>query len=163
MLEAFHILTVLLVAVGMGLALAHALEFPGKRRLGESAYREVQRIYYPGFTIGGLFGEFGAMLALAVLLLVLPFGEPAFWLAAVALVLLAIGHGIYWAVTHPVNRVWTKGLKTSEAGGAFFRAGGRAQDTGWRELRDRWEWSHVARAALSFLALAAMAASLTAA
>ena len=68
MLQAFHILTVLMVAIGMGLSLAHALEFPGKRRLGESAYREVQRIHYPGFTIGGLFGEFGAMLALAVLL-----------------------------------------------------------------------------------------------
>ena len=48
MLQAFHILTVLMVAIGMGLSLAHALEFPGKRRLGEGAYREVQRIYYPG-------------------------------------------------------------------------------------------------------------------
>ena len=54
-----HHTSLLLVAVTMGLSLAHALEFPGKLRLDEPTYRAVQAIYYPGFTIGGLVGEFG--------------------------------------------------------------------------------------------------------
>ena len=37
----------------MALALAHALEYPGKRRLDRDTYFKVQAIYYPGFTIGG--------------------------------------------------------------------------------------------------------------
>lgn len=52
------VLSLLLVAVTMATSLAHALEWPGKRRLGEAAYKTTQAIYYPGFTFGGLFGEF---------------------------------------------------------------------------------------------------------
>ena len=52
-----EVLTVLLVAVAMGLALAHALELPGKLRFSREAYLQVQPIYYPGFTIGGAVGE----------------------------------------------------------------------------------------------------------
>lgn len=161
MVQAFHILAVLLVAVAMGLSLAHALEFPGKRRLGEQTYRQVQQVYYPGFTIGGAVGEFGGLLALAILLLLLRTGTAAFWWAAAALALLLAAHAIYWAVTHPVNGVWTKGLKMSGAGSAFFRSA-RGRDASWTRLRDAWEWSHVARAGLMFLSLAAAAASLTA-
>jgi hypothetical protein len=160
MLQAYHVLTVLMVAVGMGLALAHALEFPGKRRLDEGAYREVQRIYYPGFTVGAGIGEFGAMVALAALLFLLPFGSAAFWWAAAALGLLLAAHAVYWAVTHPVNSVWTRDLEMSGAGKTFFAAGRQGADKPWTRLRDTWEWSHVARAALFFLALAAAAASL---
>jgi hypothetical protein len=48
----------------MGLSLAHALEFPGKKRLDEKQYKAVQTIYYPGFTIGGMVGEFGGLTGL---------------------------------------------------------------------------------------------------
>ncbi len=71
-------LTILLVSVGMALSLAHVLEFPGKRRLGREAYFAVQTIYYPGFTIGGAFGEFGAILATLILLAVTPFASRGF-------------------------------------------------------------------------------------
>jgi hypothetical protein len=43
----------MLAAVTMALSLAHALELPGKLRLGKEQYLAVQPIYYPGFTIGG--------------------------------------------------------------------------------------------------------------
>ena len=76
---ALLIVALLLVAVTMGLSLAHALEFPGKLRLDEPTYRAVQTIYYPGFTIGGLVGEFGGMLMLIALLILLPKGTDRFW------------------------------------------------------------------------------------
>src|SRR5918996_903146 len=106
MVRAVSVTALFLVAVTMGLSLAHALEFPGKRRLDEPTYRAVQAIYYPGFTIGGLVGEFGGMIALAALLLLTPTNAERFWWIAAALGLLVAGHVTYWAVIHPVNNAW---------------------------------------------------------
>lgn len=157
MVQALQVLSILLVAIGVSMSLAHALEFPGKRRLDRDTYFKVQPIYYPGFTIGSLFGEPGAMLAMLVLLLLTPAGGIAFWLTAAALVSHLLAHLTYWAVTHPVNKVWVKGQDLQGAGKAFFDVGRRtvsAED--WTGLRDRWEWSHVARAALMAVALSAL-------
>lgn len=157
MYQALQVLCLLLVAIGLALTLAHALELPGKRRLDRATYAAVQAIYYPGFTIGGLFGEFGAIAATAALAVATPRGNPAFWPTLAALAGLLTMHGLYWVLTHPVNRFWLEGHKLGRAGGAFFAAGGSTAKVDWTELRDRWELSHVARAlcaGLSFVALA---------
>ena len=151
---ALSVLALLLVAVTMGLSLAHALEFPGKLRLDEPTYRAVQAIYYPGFTIGGLVGEFGGMLVLAVLLFLVPAGAGRFWTAA-ALGLLLAGHAVYWIVTHPVNSAWLKQTELTGASRLFFGLFA-APDADWRHMRNVWEWSHVARACLAMLALLSM-------
>ena len=155
MVKTLQILTILLAAVVMALSLAHALEYPGKRRLDGNTYFKVQGIYYPGFTIGGIC-EPVAMIAVFALLLFMPFGTTAFWLTAAALVSLLLAHAIYWAITHPVNKVWLKDQNLQGAGGAFFAAGGGAQGGDWAALRDRWEYSHVARAVLAMLSLIAL-------
>jgi hypothetical protein len=67
----FTIICLLLVATAFGQSLAHALEFPGKLRLDEAAYRTVQQIDYPGFTIGGI-AEPLSILALGALLYLTP-------------------------------------------------------------------------------------------
>lgn len=156
MTQTLSILATLLVAVTMGLALAHALEFPGKLRLDEQTYRDVQAIYYPGFTFGGLIGEFGSLLLLPVLLFLLPFGSDRFWWTAAAFACLVAGHAVYWVVTHPVNAVWLKDVDLSGAGAAFFSVYA-GQDADWQHLRNLWEYSHMARAALGLAALTAMA------
>ena len=146
----------LLVAVTMGLSLAHALEFAGKLRLDEQTYRAVQAIYYPGFTIGGLVGEFGGMLALVVFLLLTPTATERFWWIAAALGFLLIGHATYWLVTHPVNAAWLKDTTLSGAGALFFGLFS-VQAADWRHMRDVWEYSHVARAALHMLSFLCVA------
>jgi hypothetical protein len=149
MLELLQVVTVLLASVGMALSLAHALELPGKLRLPRETYLAVQRIYYPGFTIGGAFGEFGAMLATLVLLVVAPS-----WLTFAALLGLLVMHAVYWAVTHPVNRVWLHEQNMHAAGTAFFgTAGAGVAEGDWVRLRNRWEYSHVARAAFAMVGL----------
>ncbi|KRW96836.1 hypothetical protein [Paracoccus sp. MKU1] len=161
MTQALSVLAVLLVAVTMGLALAHALEFPGKLRLDEQTYRAVQAIYYPGFTIGGLIGELGALLLLPVLLFLQPIGGDRFWWTAAALACLAAGHAVYWLVTHPVNAVWLQDTDISGPGAAFFSIyAGREAD--WQHLRNLWEYSHIARAVLGMVALTAMVIAQTA-
>jgi hypothetical protein len=54
MVSVLQVATVVLAALAMVPAVAHALELPGKMRLSKDAYFAVQRIYYPGFTIAGI-------------------------------------------------------------------------------------------------------------
>lgn len=156
MLAAWQVITLMLVAVSMAMSLAHALEFPGKRRLSEAEYRVVQPIYYPGFTFGGLFGEFGGMLATAILLFATP-AEIPFWLVLAAFALLLLAHALYWLLTHPVNKVWLNKQELGGAGSTFFGVGGATAPADFKAARDRWEYSHVVRAACSFVALALIA------
>ncbi|MDQ6433386.1 DUF1772 domain-containing protein [Mesorhizobium sp. LHD-90] len=159
MLDLLQIVSLLLVAVAMALSLAHALELPGKLRLTEGEYLAVQPIYYPGFTIGGT-AEPLAVIALIALAFFMPAGAP-FWLTLGAAAALAAMQAVFWLATQPVNKVWLQRTKLSKAGESFFRtkdAQGRS-DADWRGLRDRWEGSHVARAALATLGFVLLAAA----
>lgn len=144
------VLALLLVGVTMGLSLAHALEFPGKLRLDEQTYRAVQTIYYPGFSIGGLIGELGGLLLLALAVLLASPMSSGFWWKIAALALMIGCHATYWLVTHPVNRAWLEDVRLGLASRSFFDAFS-ADDADWRDMRNIWEWSHVARAGLSML------------
>ncbi|UYG04412.1 hypothetical protein OCT51_03370 [Halomonas sp. LR3S48] len=159
MITTLSLATLLLVAVTMGLSLAHALEFPGKLRLDEPTYRAVQAIYYPGFTIGGLIGEFGGMLALIVLLILTPTNAERFWWIAAALGFLLLGHAVYWIVTHPVNAAWLKNTSLTGASQMFFGLFS-SPDADWQHMRNLWEYSHVARAILHMLGFISMALAL---
>src|SRR5262245_26710210 len=99
MFIASQITTVFLVAIAMALALAHALELPGKMRLDKNAYYAVQSIYYPGFTIGGI-GEAAGTISAIILLFVTPRDSADFWLTALAVIPLIGMQGVYWIVTH---------------------------------------------------------------
>ncbi|MGZ2468905.1 hypothetical protein [Sinorhizobium medicae] len=77
MLVTVEIITIVLVAIATALALAHALEWPGKLRLPKDQYLAIQAIYYPGFTIGGV-AEPLSLLFTAALLVLMPRGTPAF-------------------------------------------------------------------------------------
>lgn len=155
MLTVLSVLALLLLAVTMGLSLAHALEFPGKLRLDEPTYRAVQAIYYPGFTIGGLIGEFGSMLLLAVLLFLTPGNTERFWWTAAALAFLVACHATYWIVTHPVNNAWLKDTQLT-ASSQFLFGLFAAPDANWKHMRNTWEWSHVARAGLATFSFLSM-------
>jgi hypothetical protein len=158
MLAALQIVALLLLALVLTTTLAHALELPGKLRLSKDDYLTIQPIYYPGFTIAGGAEPVG-MLALAVLSF-LSTGV-GFWLTIGALLALAIGHGIYWIVTHPVNNFWLKGAELKGAGEGFFGFAARSLDTSdWTALRDRWEYSHVARAAFAMAAFLSLATAI---
>lgn len=152
MVQVLHIVAVLLTAVAVSLSLAHALEYPGKLSFRKKTIGRSRR---PGFTIGS-FGEVGAILANFLLVLLTPSGSFAFWLVLIAFLSLLAMHAVYWIVTHPVNRYWVKGEKLGQLGAGFFAFGaspGEGAASKWTELRDRWEYSHIARAGLAFLSL----------
>jgi hypothetical protein len=160
MLIVLQVATLTLVAIALALALAHALELPGKLRLSKDDYLTVQPIYYPGFTFGGAAEPLALLLMLALMPLT-PAGA-ALWLTAGAFVALAATHAIYWLVTHPVNRFWLKDVDLTGFSGGFFgfdplARSGAADE--WTQLRNRWELSHVVRAAFALVSFVLLAAA----
>jgi hypothetical protein len=159
MFNLLQILTAILIAIALSLALAHALELPGKLRLSKEDYFAVQPIYYPGFTIGGGIGEFGGLIAAIVLLGVTPVERAEFWPTLVALLGLVGMQAVYWLVTHPVNQFWLAGENLNDFSAGFFSFGSNrssATQPVWTDLRNQWEYSHVARAGLALVSLLAI-------
>lgn len=108
----------MLVALTMSMGLAHALEFPGKKRLNKEAYLAVQAIYYPDFTISG-FAEPLSLIPTIALLFMTRSNRHLFWLTLIAFVALAVMHAIFWIFTQPVNKYWFKNQKLGEAAQRF--------------------------------------------
>lgn len=150
----------MLIAVAMAMALAHALEFPGKMRLTKEAYFAMQPIYYPGFTIGGGVGEFGGLMTTLILLFFTPWGSAAFWPTLVAALGLVGMQAVYWLLTHPVNQFWLEdeNLSGFSAGFFSFRANqsNKTHPVEWMDLRNQWEYSHVIRAGFALVSLTAI-------
>ena len=162
MLLALQVSAVLLVAVAMSLALAHALELPGKLRLDEQTYLSVQAIYYPGFTIGGA-AEPLAVIATFMLLFAMHTDRNQFWLILIAFCAVLAMQIVFWLVTQPTNRFWLRNERLGTTGAQFFSidrskqgAEGNRQSSEWQRLRNRWEYSHVVRAVLSAISLVAL-------
>ena len=165
MLLALEISTVLLVAITMGMALAHALELPGKLRLDEQTYLSVQRIYYPGFTIGGV-AEPLALFA-AFTLLFFHKDRTHFWLILTAFSGLLGMQIVFWSVTQTANRFWLRHDHLGTSGARFFALNrakqgseGKRSTPNWQSMRDQWEYSHVLRAVLSMISLVAIVIAL---
>jgi len=160
MFDVLQILSAILIAVALALALAHALEFPGKMRLTKEMYFAMQPIYYPGFTIGGGIGEFGGLISTLVLLFFTPLGSAEFWLTLVALLGLVGMQAVYWLLTHPVNQFWLEGENLSGFSAGFFSFGAKQSNESrpldWTDLRNQWEYSHVARAGFALVSLVAI-------
>ena len=155
------ILAVLVVAIAMSMALAHLLELPGKFRLAKDQYLAVQAIYYPGFTYGGAAEPLGIIVT-AVLALAAK-GDSSFWLIIASCGAMVAMQAIYWIWIAPVNNVWLKDTKLEGASGAFIGLGklrsSAAGRTDWTYLRNRWEFSHAARAGIAVAALVLLVAA----
>jgi hypothetical protein len=91
----------------------------------------------------------------------------AFWWALSAFVAVAAMHVIFWTVTQPTNRYWLRDRQLSKAGARFFAVDRGGPDCTtkanpeWARLRDNREYSHIARAGLSALALIALVVAIT--
>lgn len=161
MRSVLHVLAALLVVLVLVPALAHALELPGKRRLSPAEYINVQRIYYPGFTVAGA-AEPLAVVAMLVSALLSPAG-PDRWLRWFALVAVGAVHAVYWVRVHRINRLWLRNERLHRAGSAFFTSGSDrdVDESAFPGLRRQWERSHVARAVLAGSATVAVLIALT--
>ena len=159
MIEFLQILTILIVAVLLATTLGHALEMPGKMRLDKQTYFATQAIYWPGFTVIGGTAEILSIVTTLALAVLTPVGSLDFWLVLGAFLLAAALHAVYWVFVHPVNKVWVKHMDLKGGSRRFFETGTvtGTPSANWKALRDRWEYGHAARAAMTLAALALVA------
>jgi hypothetical protein len=150
---ALKILAIFLTAIIMGLALAHALELPGKLRLGKEQYLAVQSIYYPGFTIAGEVSEVGGILVVLALMVITPRNAAQFLPIAGALAALVVMQVIFWLMTQPVNKIWVERIALAHSAQRFFSSGDVGTKADWTVLRKQWEYSHIMRAVAAMLGL----------
>lgn len=131
------LLVALLASITMlGAALAHAFEFANKIDLPREQYFVVQQIYRG-------WDKFAAVLVLQVIALL-----SAAFLARqdrrllapilLAILLVAASQALFWTYTFPANRATSNWS---------------AQPDNWETLRLHWEYSHLASAALQFVAV----------
>ena len=133
---------IILTAFALVPSAAHVLELPHKIQLNQADYLTVQGIYR-GWALLGI--VWIAALAAAILLAVVSRHQrPPWLLAASAAALLGISLAVFFIWTFPVNQAtsnWT------------------VAPLDWAALRDKWEYSHAANAALTFLAFCATVTS----
>ncbi|WP_246505850.1 anthrone oxygenase family protein [Mesorhizobium silamurunense] len=85
-------------------------------------------------------------------------GAVQFWLIAGALVALLAMQLVFWLMTQPINKHWLQEVELNAPAKRFFATEGSDGTTlppmdEWTALRNRWELSHVVRAALAMLSL----------
>jgi hypothetical protein len=141
MLLIWRFITIVLVAMTMGLAFAHVFELPAKMLYDASLYMSMQRSLYAGWVPLNLSGmlEPAAIIASILLVIGVRRRRRAFWLSLWAVVaLLAAFPLVYFLVVEPVNEI--------------FQAT-TAVPANWTELRIRSELGNAIRFMLQLIAL----------
>lgn len=149
LIQIWRFVTILLVALLMGLAFAHVLERPAKMQYDAQLYVTLQKTLYVEWgppNIGGIL-EPAAILAAISLAFIVCERKRVFWLslgAALAL-LLAFPVVFFWLVA-PANNV-------------FLAATPASIPPDWMMWRAKWETGHAIRFGLQLSALALLVLS----
>ncbi len=148
LLRLWRLATIMFTALSMGPAICHLLELPAKIALDGALWlRLLQTLYPPAFGTIGAFFEVGAVVTAVVLVFLVRQRRPAFGWTLLGAFCLIASHLAFWIWVAPVNA--TMAPLTPET-----------LPADWMRLRDRWEYTHAARAILQIMALAALVFSI---
>ena len=136
-----HFLSLFLVTLCLGPALAHLLELPNKIGLGRDEYFTVQQVYRGWALLGALI--LAAVLATVGLAVMVRRDRRLLPWVLFALACLVGAQAVFWIFTYPANVATENWTSLPE---------------NWERLRVRLEYSHAAGALLTLAALAALAA-----
>ena len=133
MLHTVRFITVWFAALGLAPGAAHVLELPVKMRYDAQMYAAVTSSLYQ------LFGSVGAMIQLGSVLMaawltVLTRSRPSFRATLAGTTGLALSIVLWAALVAPVNAEW----------GRVIESAPHAVPNAYLQLRNRWEYGHVA-------------------
>lgn len=150
LIKTWRFITVLLVALLLGLAFAHVLERPAKMLYDATFYITIQKTLYKAWgppNIGGIL-EPAAIFSTLFLALFLRKKKHAFWLTLGAgLVLLLAFPVVFFVFVAPANEV-------------FLAATPASIPPNWMESRTSWETGHAIRFVLQLVALSLLLLSI---
>jgi len=143
LLKFVRFVNLLLVALTLGMAFCHVLEYPGKLALSGPEWLTVQHNIYVAFGVVGAIIEVTAILTTWIV-----FAQIRGWKAARVLTLAAAiaataALGVWFGWVDPVNtalNAWTP----------------ETLPDNWMRFRDRWEAGHAVSAVLFLLAFSAL-------
>lgn len=145
-LKTWRLITLILVALFMGLEFTHALELPAKMQYDGALYVTIQNSLYRYFSAPGpgALITVGAMLSVIALTVLVRKRRPAFWWTLAGTMCLAIAFPlIYFLRIEPVNVV----IKQANAGSV---------PTDWEQLRNQWEYAHATNFVCSLAGFSAL-------
>ena len=148
-LKLVRYLSLLLVALTLGLTFAHVLEIPGKLRLGGADWLTVQHNLYIAFGVVGAAIEVLGIVLTWLLVLMVRRRRPALWWTLAAAVCVSAGLADWFLLVAPMNAalsVWTPETLPAD----------------WTRYRDQWETGHAIHAALFALGFSALVVALLA-
>jgi hypothetical protein len=148
-LKLVRYLSLLLVALTLGLTFAHVMEIPGKLRLGGADWLMVQHNLYVGFGTVGAAIEVLAMALTWLLVLMMRRRRPALWWTLAAAVCVSAGLADWFLLVAPMN-----------AALSVWRAETLPAD--WTRYRDQWELGHAIHAGFFMLGFSALVLALLA-
>jgi hypothetical protein len=136
--------TLLLVALSMGMAFAHALELRPKMDYEPAMYLLPHRTLYEFFgpPVGG-FIEAAAVLSSVALVFFVRRRGRAFLPTAAGAVCMVIAHVIWWLWVNPANV-------------ALVEMSLNSPPPDWTQFRNQWEYTHFARFFLQLVSLSAL-------
>ncbi|MUG91400.1 DUF1772 domain-containing protein [Scytonema sp. UIC 10036] len=149
-LKTWRLITLILVALYMGLEFSHALELPAKMQYDGLLYVTVQNTLYQYFGAPGpgAIITVGALICSIVLLFLVRKRHPAFQWTLAGTIFLALAFPvIYFSFIEPVNRVVEQTTPQS-------------LPTNWVELRNQWEYAHATNFVLTLIGFSALLISI---
>lgn len=145
-LKIWRLITLILVALFMGLEFAHALELPAKMQYDGSLYITLQNSLYRYFGSPGpgAFVTVGAVLAAVALTVLTRRQRPAVWLTIAGTLSLAAAFPlIYFLWIEPVNIIIEQAVPGSVP-------------ADWERLRNQWEYAHATNFVLALAGFSAL-------
>jgi hypothetical protein len=151
-LRAWRFMAIVLSALVTGMALCHALELPAKMQYPAAQYIAVQNSLYAAFgppNIGAAIEVAAPVTAIGLAILARQ-RRPAFQLTLLAIAFMLLAFPIiFFVFIEPANLALRRATPTSIP-------------ANWQQLRNQWEYSHLARfwshlAALSALVMSVLA------
>ena len=149
MLKTSRFITLVLVALLLGLSFAHVLEKPAKMRYEGPLYITLQKTLYVEWgppNLGGIL-EPGAILATLVLCFLARGRRPALWLTLGGLLALLLAFPVvFFVFVQPANTAFREAALTSIP-------------ANWAAYRSQWELGHTIRFVLQLAAFALLSLS----
>lgn len=148
-LRSWRFITLILVALYMGLEFCHALELPAKMQYDGQLYVTIQNTLYSyfGFPGPGAFITMGAALSVVVLSFLVRKHRSTFRWTLIGTILVLLAFPVsYFLFIESVNVV-------------VEQATPQALPSNWMQLRNQWEYAHAANFILLLLGFSALLVS----
>lgn len=140
-------ITLILVALTMGMAFCHTLELPAKMQYDGALYVTLQNSLYLSFGTIGAVIEVGALLTAIVLSFLVRKHRSAFVSTMIGTICLAAALIIWFVLILPVNIEISQWTATSVP-------------ENWTRLRDQWEYAHATRFVIQLIGFSSLMLSM---